>query len=79
MFYCMIAFMKTLALISQKGGSGKTTIALNLAIAAAGAGKQVVVIDLDPQRSAVRWSRLQASDQPVIVAGRRNQSTLKGS
>jgi len=67
----MIAFMKTLALISQKGGSGKTTIALNLAIAAAKEGKQVVVVDLDPQRSALRWSRLQVGDQPVIVAGHR--------
>ena len=61
--------MQTFAVISQKGGSGKTTISLNLAIAAARRGKQVVVIDLDPQQSATRWARLRTSDNPVIVSG----------
>jgi len=61
--------MQTIAVISQKGGSGKTTITLNLAIAAAKRGKQVAVIDLDPQQSASRWSRLRSADNPVIVSG----------
>lgn len=61
--------MKIWALISQKGGSGKTTLALNLAIAAANARKQVVLIDLDPQQSAARWARLRQDDMPVIVSG----------
>lgn len=61
--------MQTIAMISQKGGAGKTTIALNLAIAAVAAGKSVVVIDLDPQQSAARWSRLRAAEAPVIVSG----------
>ena len=42
----------TLALISQKGGSGKTTLALALAAAHERAGGQAAVIDLDPQGSA---------------------------
>ena len=61
--------MKTLALISQKGGSGKTTISLNLAIAATLKGLNTVVIDLDPQQSAARWSRLRHTDAPVILSG----------
>lgn len=61
--------MKTLALISQKGGSGKTTISLNLAIAATLKGQSAVVIDLDPQQSAARWARLRTIEAPVILSG----------
>lgn len=61
--------MKTIALISQKGGSGKTTLSLNLAIAATLKGKSVVIFDLDPQQSAARWARLRKDDNPVIVSG----------
>lgn len=61
--------MQTIAIISQKGGSGKTTITLNLAIAAAKRGRRVVVVDLDPQQSAARWSRLRSNENPVIVSG----------
>ncbi len=58
--------MKTLAILSQKGGAGKTTIAINLAIAAEKAGKTVVIIDLDPQASACTWSDNRDSDTPVV-------------
>lgn len=49
--------MEAIAVISQKGGSGKTTTAVNLAVAAQEAGKSVLVIDLDPQASATQWHR----------------------
>ncbi len=65
--------MKTITLLSQKGGSGKTTLSLNLAIAAVEDGKQVLVIDLDPQESAGRWSRLRKNENPVIVSGQHQQ------
>lgn len=68
--------MKTCALVSQKGGSGKTTLALNLAIAALKKRRNVVVIDLDPQQSAARWARLRKADVPVIVPG--HGPNLKG-
>lgn len=61
--------MRTVVLLSQKGGSGKTTLSINLAIAAALRGKSVVIIDLDPQQSAARWARLRTVDNPVIVSG----------
>lgn len=61
--------MKTVAVISQKGGSGKTTLSINLAIAATETQKQAVIIDLDPQQSATRWARLRKAEQPVIVPG----------
>lgn len=48
--------MKIVALLGQKGGSGKTTIALGLADVAASKDLAVSVIDLDPQRSAEQWS-----------------------
>lgn len=47
--------MKTIALVSQKGGSGKTTLALHLAGCALYLGYTVALIDLDPQGSAFDW------------------------
>lgn len=61
--------MKTWALITQKGGAGKSTLSLNLAITASAAGKQVALIDIDPQQSIYRWSRLRTSDIPVTIRG----------
>ena len=60
--------MFTVSLVSQKGGAGKTTLAVGLAVAHERAGGSAVVIDLDPQGSAGLWSDLRADDRPVVVA-----------
>ena len=61
--------MITIALLCQKGGAGKTTLALHLAAEAAAAGRRVVLLDLDPQASAARWAdRRQPGGAAVDVA-----------
>lgn len=47
--------MLTVAVLSQKGGVGKTTVAVNLASQLAGPDANVLVVDLDPQGAATRW------------------------
>lgn len=60
--------MKTIAIISQKGGAGKTTLALHLAVAAEQNGQTAVIIDLDPQASASSWKDSRPSDTPAVVS-----------
>ncbi len=62
------AIMTTLSVISQKGGAGKTTIAINLAGAAEAAGLTVVIIDLDPQASAKCWHDHRQKEGPVVIS-----------
>ena len=59
--------MKTIAIISQKGGAGKTTLAVHLAVAAEMARKSAAVIDLDPQGSATSWKDLRPGETPAVV------------
>lgn len=60
--------MKTLAILSQKGGTGKTTIAVHLAVEASRAGQTVALIDLDPQCSAAKWGDTRSDDTPIVIS-----------
>ncbi len=59
--------MPTIAIVSQKGGSGKTTLAVHLATRAAQAGNESCVIDTDPQATAAAWSDWRGDFLPVVV------------
>jgi len=56
-----IGVMHTIAFLTQKGGTGKTTLAASLAVAAAQAGERVIALDLDPQASLARWGERRAA------------------
>jgi chromosome partitioning protein len=59
--------MQTLAFLSQKGGSGKTTLAVHIAVAAQEDGERVVIVDTDLQKSATTWSDARQSDTPAVA------------
>lgn len=59
--------MKTLAIVSRKGGAGKTTIAVHLAVAAEAYGIATAIFDLDPQASAALWSDHRGEPIPAVV------------
>jgi chromosome partitioning protein len=59
--------MKVLAILSEKGGAGKTTVTVHLAVAAKLAGLDVAIIDLDPQASAADWSDRRHSEPEAVA------------
>ena len=62
--------MRTLAFVSQKGGSGKSTMASSVAVVAHHTNEKVCVIDMDPQGSLTNWARLRAAgDIEVLASG----------
>jgi chromosome partitioning protein len=63
----MDADMPTIAIISQKGGAGKTTLALHLAAAAQEAGRVALVIDTDPQATASQWASWRQDAPPEVI------------
>ena len=60
--------MKVIATINQKGGTGKTLLSTNLAVASVLAGHTTALIDLDPQCSAVGWSDKRTEKKPAVIA-----------
>ena len=58
--------MQRIVVLNPKGGSGKTTIATNLAACYAANGERPALMDLDPQASSVRWLRKRPHEAPSI-------------
>jgi chromosome partitioning protein len=63
---------RIIAVFGQKGGSGKTTICVHLAVAAQQDGEHVGVLDVDPQRSAYAWAQFRPKDKPPAIASCRS-------
>lgn len=59
--------MPVIAIISQKGGAGKTTLALHLAAVAQEAGAVSLVIDTDPQATASQWAAWRGDRPPEVI------------
>src|SRR5919202_5256661 len=60
---------RVVSLVTQKGGSGKTTLCLNLAVAAEEAGVRCLIVDLDPQGTAEAWYQDREAAAPRLVRG----------
>ena len=59
--------MQTILIAAQKGGSGKTTLTRNLAVAAGEDGCSVLCLDLDPQGSLRSWWETRDADSPSML------------
>ena len=59
--------MTTIAIVAQKGGAGKTTLAINLAAVAERAGEVALIIDTDPQASACEWASWRKGSPPEVI------------
>ncbi|MGD2166475.1 MAG: AAA family ATPase [Gammaproteobacteria bacterium] len=58
--------MHRIVVLNPKGGSGKTTVATNIAAYFAAMGARPMLVDMDPQRSSLRWSSHRPGDRPPI-------------
>ena len=59
--------MPTVAIVSQKGGAGKTTLAIHLAAAAQDAGHVSLIVDTDPQATASQWGHWRQDRAPEVI------------
>jgi chromosome partitioning protein len=66
---CIVACMKIIAVLNEKGGTGKSTVSTNIATALHRSGKKVVLVDADPQGTARDWREAspQGADLPPVV------------
>ena len=60
--------MFKVAIISQKGGAGKTTLAINLAVEAERKNLSSLLLDLDPQSSSTEWADIRQENYPVVMS-----------
>lgn len=58
--------MRSILVLNSKGGSGKTTLATNLAVYYALRGRSVCLVDFDPQRSSTDWLAVRPENRPVV-------------
>jgi chromosome partitioning protein len=60
--------VKAIAFANQKGGVGKSSLAIHMAVELSGRGCQVAIVDLDPQRSVMNWRNRREKGEPHVAA-----------
>ena len=70
LYFLQGSYMETVAILSGKGGAGKTTLAVHLAVTSVQSGHSTALIDLDPQASAFSWHQTRLNDvaSPVVIS-----------
>jgi len=73
--------LRTIAILAQKGGAGKTSLSLALAVEADARGLATAVLDLDPQATAAAWGDQRGGEHPAVAAvpAARLEATLKAA
>jgi len=66
----VITQVKTVAIVSQKGGAGKTTLALHIATAAEHSGFRTAMLDMDPQGTAEAWAGWRNEEPPEVIGAK---------
>jgi chromosome partitioning protein len=59
--------MRTIAFVTQKGGSGKSTLCINLSVAAQEAGRSVCILEMDRQATISDWAENRTKDGPEVA------------
>lgn len=59
--------MRIISFVTQKGGTGKSTLAVNLAVTAEAAGERACIIDLDPQGTSAGWYETRTAETPAVL------------
>jgi chromosome partitioning protein len=59
--------MHVISFVTQKGGTGKSSLSVSLAVAAEVAGERVCILDLDPQGTTVSWYATRTADTPAVL------------
>jgi chromosome partitioning protein len=59
--------MNVIAVVAQKGGTGKSLVSANMAVAASREGRKTLIADCDPQGSLLDWSRSRLSPSPPVI------------
>ena len=59
--------MKVISLVTQKGGSGKSTLCVSLAVAAQEAGRAVCILEMDKQATVSQWSQARSGRPPEVA------------
>ena len=59
--------MKAITFVTQKGGSGKSTLCISLAVAAQEAGQSVCILEMDRQATVTDWAEHRRADTPEVA------------